>query len=306
MSGILNTKQRILDTILTQEGRRQLASGELRFNFVTFTDNATFYKKDVHSGSADATERIYLEACNLPQDQITFESNDGGKLAHFIGSDEFGYKILNGKIISGSSSTYMTSSITNIAHKLLDSSLTAFTRLQSIGSVDAFFEDNTFELSDNDIGFDINNNVPFKKNNGTSDLSSILIHNAEGIINDHRSSRMQNFQYLPPINKNQQTLIGDYPKTKSTNQENIKLKIISNIHAASKRGHVKTINFLESSRHNNIFAQFFEIQNNEINKLDIIDFGILNKKRYIFVGKVFFDQNNLLKFINLFTLVFEL
>jgi hypothetical protein len=45
MSGILNTKQRIMDTILTQEGKRQLASGELRLNFITFTDNATFYKK---------------------------------------------------------------------------------------------------------------------------------------------------------------------------------------------------------------------------------------------------------------------
>ena len=97
MSGILNTKQRIMDTILTQEGKRQLASGELRLNFITFTDNATFYKKDLVSGSADATERIYLESCNLPQDQITFESHDTGGLKSFIGTDEFGYKVLNGK-----------------------------------------------------------------------------------------------------------------------------------------------------------------------------------------------------------------
>ncbi len=42
MSGILNTKQRIMDTILTQEGKRQLASGELRLNFITFTDNVNW------------------------------------------------------------------------------------------------------------------------------------------------------------------------------------------------------------------------------------------------------------------------
>jgi len=301
MSGILNSKQRILDTILTQEGRRQLASGELRFNFVTFTDNSTFYKKDVHSGSADATERLYLEACNLPQDQVTFESNDGGKLAHFLGSDEFGFKILNGKIISGSTSTYMTSSITNIAHKLLDTSLTAFKRLQSIGSTDSFFEDNTFELSDNDISFDIRDDVPFKK----GDIKSIIIENAEEFLNDYRSSSIKSFQYLPPINKDRGAPIGNYPKTKTTNKQTIREKIISRLHNVEKHSNKKTINFLETSRHNNIFAQFFEVQNNEINKLDIIDFGILNEKRYIFVGKVFFDESNLLKFINLFTLVFE-
>ena len=143
MSGILNTKQRIMDTILTQEGKRQLASGELRLNFVTFTDNATFYKKDLVSGSVDATERVYLEACNLPQDQITFESHDTGQLMNFVGSDEKGFRVLNGKLVSGS--TYVTSSISNVAEKLIDTSFTAFQRLQSIGSNDSFFEDNTFD-----------------------------------------------------------------------------------------------------------------------------------------------------------------
>ena len=301
MSGILNTKQRVLDTILTQEGKRQLASGELRFNFITFTDTSTFYKKDVHSGSADATDRVYLEACNLPQDQITFEANDGGKLAYFAGSDESGFKILNGKIISGSIPTFMTSSITNISTKLLDSSLLAFQRLHSIGSKDSFFEDNTFELSDNKVEFDILNDTPFKK----SDLSTVIIDNATELYNDHRASNFKNFQYLPPVNKNSFTEIAEYPKHKTTSQNTIESKILSSISKAQSSGNAKTITFLETSRNNNIFAQFFEVKNNEINKLDIIDFGILNKKRYIFIGKLFLDKDKLLKFVNLFTLVFE-
>ena len=67
----------------------------------------------------------------------------------------------------------------------------------------------------------------------------------------------------------------------------------------------KTITFLESSRNNNIFCQFFEAGNASINKLEIIDFGVINNKRYFFAGKVFVDNNQISKFINLFTLVFE-
>jgi|SaaInlV_165m_DNA_2_1040747.scaffolds.fasta_scaffold38645_2 hypothetical protein len=311
MSGILNTKQRIMDTILTQEGKRQLASGELRLNFITFTDNATFYKKDLVSGSADATERIYLESCNLPQDQITFESHDTGGLKSFIGTDEFGYKVLNGKLISGS--TYVTSSIANVSKKLLDTSFVAFQRLQSIGTTDSFFEDNSFEISDNNINFDITNESPFS----SKDIKSLVVENTEEFLSDSRFSRTKHFKYLPPINKqtnyqsqqNQNVdtsdIIGIYPKFKSENEQTNIDKILKKIYNSEKKGHKKTITFLESSRNNNIFCQFFEAGNASINKLEIIDFGVINNKRYFFAGKVFVDNNQISKFINLFTLVFE-
>lgn len=307
MSGILNTKQRIMDTILTQEGKRQLASGELRLNFVTFTDNATFYKKDLVSGSVDATERVYLEACNLPQDQITFESHDTGQLMNFVGSDEKGFRVLNGKLVSGS--TYVTSSISNVAEKLIDTSFTAFQRLQSIGSNDSFFEDNTFELNENNISYNITDDSPIK----TGDLKSIVVENAEEFVSDSRLSRTQHFKYLPPINKvaqyntqqTQTTTIGTYPKFKSEDDTTNVNKILKKLYDAEKSGNKRTLNFLETSRHNNLYCQFFEAGNATINKLDIIDFGIIDKKRYFFIGKIFTDNNDLTKFINLFSLVFE-
>lgn len=80
MSGILDKKSRILDAILTVEGRRQMAEGTYNVSYVTFTDSGVSYIPDSEEGHEDPTDKIYFEACNLPQDQIVFEANDNGKL----------------------------------------------------------------------------------------------------------------------------------------------------------------------------------------------------------------------------------
>jgi hypothetical protein len=80
MSGILDKKSRILDAILTSEGRRQMSEGTYNVSYVTFSDYGVSYIPDSENGHEDPTDKIYFEACNLPQDQITFEANDSGRL----------------------------------------------------------------------------------------------------------------------------------------------------------------------------------------------------------------------------------
>lgn len=80
MSGILDKKSRIIDAMLTSDGRRQMAEGTFEISYVTFTDSGVAYEPDEENGHQDPTDRIYFEACNLPQDQITFEADDEGKL----------------------------------------------------------------------------------------------------------------------------------------------------------------------------------------------------------------------------------
>lgn len=78
--GILEGKSRILDSILTTEGRRQLAEGTFNVSFATFTDTDMSYESDAVEGHVDPTDRIYFEASSLPQDQVIFEANDEGKI----------------------------------------------------------------------------------------------------------------------------------------------------------------------------------------------------------------------------------
>ena len=87
MSGILDSKSRIIDAIITSEGRRQLAERTFKVAYVTFTDADVAYIPDAEKGHVDPAGKIYLEAANLPQDQVTFEANDEGKLVPFRKQD---------------------------------------------------------------------------------------------------------------------------------------------------------------------------------------------------------------------------
>jgi len=87
MAGILDSKSRVIDAILTEEGRRQLAAGTFTICSASFSDTDVAYIPDKENGHDDPASKIYFEACNLPQDQITFEANDQGHLVPFRRQD---------------------------------------------------------------------------------------------------------------------------------------------------------------------------------------------------------------------------
>lgn len=326
--GILDSKSRILDVILTQEGRRQMAQGDLRVEYASFTDDSTFYKKDLISGSADATQRIYLEASSLPKDQITFEANDAGKLNPFKNIDCI--NVHDGKIVS--SSIVISNSVTTIsgtyenmtilsgiefastANKLLQSSIDNFKNLQIIGTKNTFLDNEKFELSKNDVTFTITKEFPIKSSN----INEQYLTKLEGLISDPRLSNQVNFKFLPPISKkdnvNQSNLLGEYKNLGQKNSLTIN-DIVQELSYYELHGYCKKLKFDPTSNNNNIISQFFEVSNNELQKLDVIDYGrhhwfnstTQSSKSWhvFFVGKVFTDDANDDTFIHLFTLVFS-
>ena len=46
MAGILNKKSRIIDFVITENGRSQIEDGDIRYKFATFSDNSIIYTKD--------------------------------------------------------------------------------------------------------------------------------------------------------------------------------------------------------------------------------------------------------------------
>ena len=309
MSGILNPKERIFDYILTQEGRRQLAAGTLRIEFASFSDGETFYEADIVSGSSDASSRIYLEASNLPQDQITFEADDGGKLMAYKGSS---LGVLGGRILSGSSDSFLKpvtgSDFVSVSETLLKDAVNNFQKLHSIGSIDLLSDDNNFSISTGSIEFTITNNSPITE----KQTKTISIDDVEGFFQDKRLSHIPNFKYLPPINKlspdnPQGTKLGDFPRLGQ--KEILSLGELE----ADLQGKEKiSVEFSETSQTNNIICQIFELKNQELIKLDIIDFGDFpsinpnsTNKHIYFVGRVFEDGYGTKTFVNLFTLIYE-
>lgn len=91
MAGILDSKERLIDFILTQEGKRQAGIGQMRIEFATLTDYHTFYESEIFDGEEIASDpgmRIFFEATNRYQDIIVPELI-GGTVMNPIRTSEF-------------------------------------------------------------------------------------------------------------------------------------------------------------------------------------------------------------------------
>lgn len=335
MSGILDSKIRVLDTFITQEGRKQLSEGGIDVSYVTFTDSATFYEADAETGSADATTRIYFESSNLPQDQITFQADELGKLLPFeinttnkIGNGQaINYEFTNtsGGIIKNT--VVLTgSTLLGVTDSILSSSVDNFQKLRVIGTRDYIFDTNEFAVGSNNLKFTLNENVidPYTKN----------INSLPDILGDYRFRNLPNFNFLPPINKIEdesidvtnsvlmrQYQIADYtPWYGASGDEEYApdyKKEYENCLNVSGTDYQKTVTFEPTSRTNNLLLQAFEVSNDTMYKLDVIDYGKwipndvesksadITPKHFFFVGKLMRKSNTGTDaFIHLFTIVF--
>ena len=55
MAGMLNQKQRIMDVIITNNGRRQIADGTFEIKYASFSDHGVFYRDDGQGIADDAS-----------------------------------------------------------------------------------------------------------------------------------------------------------------------------------------------------------------------------------------------------------
>jgi len=336
--GFLDSKTRILDTIITLQGRGQIAAGKLKAEFYSFTDMGAFYSQDTSfSASLDGTKRPFLEANSLPQDMITFEADDSGKLVSFPSNTSV---VRNGQILvavssssTGSGKVYLPvqdNIFASEADGLLNSSLDAYKKQYILGSPEIFDENEVpFSLGTTNIQFSISEQVPIPQ----SESPIGNVETTDPLFVDSRLSHLPNFQYLPPINKyrpgdNTVNLLGNYPNLNQRPKLSF-TDVEKEISSAVAKGYAVNIPFQEASKTNNVVCQMFEVGGNEIVKLDVIDFGLFNiagdditlaerkrqdkdprnrpvlSKHVFFVGKVYTDIAGVHKFINLFTLVFE-
>lgn len=342
MSGLLDPKTRVIDAILTQEGRRKLSEGDFSISFASFSDKFIVYQPDLVEGHVDPTSKVYLEAFNAPYDQITFEANDSGQLVPFKDQSSFDQTQLsgtvswlsfyNGKIASKVQTFSLSSTVTssyeftsgsNFSSQiegLLTSSFTNFNNLSILGTKDTILEDQEFAINTPEIKFKI-----FPNSETIQMVPPTNVNTVDSLFSDEKLRNVDNFLYLPPIKKSTANidksnienvkklnlLLGNYPAwgpTEKLTFADIKKELTK--YEPSSR----TIYFDPTSRDNQITSQFFEILDGEVKKLDVIDYGkvndnsnnpIANTNHVFFVGKVINDDTGSDSFIHLFTLVFS-
>jgi hypothetical protein len=309
MAGILDNKQRVMDTIITEEGRRQIAQGDLRINFISFTDRHTFYEGDTSNVAREAGDRLFFEAANRPQDQIIFETDFDGKLLSYRGAD---IEIQSGKILSASADTYLSylasGEAATVTEKLLSGSSSNFFNQYIISTKEKFSYTTGFNISPSSVTFKITDTSPFKED----DITEASTDRIEGLFEDMRFTHVPNFQFLPPENKPR---VGSDTGAPLGNYQDTRQRLLST--AKDLENHLKDrdfleVNFVETSTHNNLVAQIVEAKADGIEKLSIIDFGEFPDedpfspgKRVFFVGKLYSDGFGILTYVNLFTIVFD-
>lgn len=293
--GILDSKKRFLDTIVTSEGRRQMSYGKMHVRYATFTDIDSYYERDLISGSVDASLRFHFEAFSRPQDRITFESDNIGTLMQFPNSQG---GIIAGHVLISSGSNFLNYTTSSLQRRetqfeLLSSSFNSFSEQYIIGSDDSLIDNEAFSLNQRVVRFESN----FK--------SIIDVDNAPSLFQDRRFVHAANFAYLPPKAFVDGKLIevGRYSRLDQGDSytfDELKRQLLGKQH--------NRINFVDTSRENNIFGQFFELSD-VITKLDIVDFGEFDDNgtsvHVFFVGKLIVDSRGSHTFMNIFTLLFS-
>jgi len=326
MAGILNNKERVIDFIMTEAGKRQASTGQMKIEFATATDYHTFYAASGSSGTGDplgeiliaddATKRIFFEATSRYQDTIVPELEGGTVLRGFKTAD---FSFGNLVIASGSSAArgfaqkvqlLSGSEITNDAGRALRGIATNFEDQRILGKIDRFSETNGFVIVSTTGSFNLTDNTRMNKSQNSN--ASPSINDVSSIFADGRFSHFPNFKYLPPVNTpspgNPDGIpMGLYPQLNepsitSWNELQEHLKGLA----------VFELAFSDTSAQNNLIGQFFEFSSDSFEKLSIIDYGEFVDDdpfspgvHVFFVGKIRKDDDGSETYINIFTVVFD-
>jgi hypothetical protein len=312
MAGILNNKERVMDFTITQEGKRQAGTGEMRINYATFTDLHTFYdtsgSAEIPTLAADASDRIFFETHNRYQDVIVPELEAGLSMRPFRTQDfnVFG----DGSLASGSFSTglitnplIVTGSLINSASNgMLDGLTNNFQDQRVLGTVDLFSLYQNIEFDTGLISFIAGSSEYLRSANANLD-------DVPSIFSDKRFSQFPNFKFLPPVN-------GPLPGIPDSEEELAKYVDLSERYEQDQNALTeledktpKTILFDETSRNNNLAIQLFEQNQTGIEKLALVDMGsfVENEQVYrvVMAGKILLDSSGAESFVNVFTLKFR-
>jgi hypothetical protein len=293
VAGILDSKSRVFDFALTPQGKRQLASGKIRFVKATVSDRSSFYEKDPTGGATDATQRVYFETYQRAGDQVTVESDDSGLLLPFPGASQ--------SATDSNASTDRVEFASSGASLSLDS-VSNFEGLKALLSDDPNDPDvRSFSITGRSFVF----------YNSLSTAPRVKkIDQIESVLFDKRLQRKPNFQYLPPLNERGEPL-GKYSDFRQQFTDSPDLSLGELV--ANKRGERQQVfasNFNGDRQKNVLNLQVFETtRDGAVRKLDLIDFGEITQGsqnlRIVFAGRVILNSFQFPTFVNILTLVLK-
>jgi hypothetical protein len=299
MAGLIDSKTRVLDGILTSRGRSSLINGGIDVSYISFSDMGATYE-DNGDGVAVVPIPVGLESFSTPNDEITVTTDDFGDQNSFNGSE---YSIRsNGSVNNSSTSTSIDAPQTF----LYSGSLESFDNQRLISTTDAILDDQGLSISPDNLSFSVSDPSPFGNEPSRSSIDDV-----ESLFADRRLGRSINFLYLPPIQRTittvgNEVLLGNYADVRENplNEQEIESQM-SSLEKSS-------LNMSRYTGKNEVCMQLFESSSSGLTKLDIIKYGDLStrgesgrQRTLYFAGKVYEDGYGNPTFVNIFDLVIE-
>lgn len=304
MSGILDKKSRIFDFVITENGRKQMQNGDIRYRFASLSDKSIMYTKDY-----ELSKQNKADISNSEFNYIPLEANT--KINDEI-NPEFD---LSNYFLNNNNNQLNVEDLQNSSN--LDTSINQFISDFSLGNslknlkylTTSAILNKTSPLSFFDSGY-LNNDLDFKNSTNlyhTIKSYSINKNNIPVIALDKRFSHKNNFMFLPPVNTEGEELYerNNFKNINDLDEENssgylltsYNNKISNNQEILSREKEIlEVINNMEKNQ--KLLKRVYEIENNsEICSLifEIYEEKTINKNieklSFIKVGD-FYDKKN--------------
>ncbi len=306
MAGILNDKQRIMDVLLTTNGRRQIADGTFEIEFASFSDHGVFYRAGDGNVADDAGSRIMFESYSSPSDTVIPEINSDGAISMDIFS---GNNLVDGKIhttdtssgkpvprfISGSANVFSASA------DVLQNAINSFDNLQIIGTKNNWSNQDFFKTDKSQIEFD---------RPATTNTSSKFVDAMSPVFTNDSFASLPAFKYLAPVYDDPFST-NELPLAAYRRMNNYPRLTFEQVKSQYEYAQKETIELSSDDPYLNIVSQVFEMNVDSIGKLAIVDYGTYVDETgdelgcVYHLGKVFRDSNNIPKFVKVLTIIFE-
>ena len=202
-----------------------------------------------------------------------------------------------------------------LTDKILRTITDHFQNQMIIADRDPFSEGQGFDVSASDNEFIVSHYSPHYLLEGSTHGRTCNVDVVESFFQDRKLAHLPNFTYLPPVNERIPGEKNPRQLASYINASQNNILSFEELESTLKNKPFIDVNFVNTSRDNNVIAQVFEFSpdnsNESIKKLSIIDFGEFVDddpnspgKHVFFVGKVIRDTSGVMTFINIFTVVF--
>tara|TARA_B100000212_G_C27384057_1_gene538394 strand:+ start:1442 stop:2533 length:1092 start_codon:yes stop_codon:yes gene_type:complete len=269
MSGILNKKERIIDFVITNNGRSQIEDGDIRYKFATLSDKSIIYTKDhevskLNKSNITNSEDFYIPLENNTKVNDTINPEfDLGKFFSYRNSNLLSnQEVKNSVNFNNAVDAFLTNN--TLAGNLKN--------LRLLTTENKLNEDKEIQFSNSGL---LNNEINFNNLvNKYPTISSYSINkeNLPVIALDKRFSHKNNFKVMLPKDISGQDLydISQFKKIEKLDELNTTGYVYDSYNLnnnldddevmSREKEIIKTINSIENN--NNIHKKVYEFENN--------------------------------------------